>query len=399
MKNSKNGLESINSKRNVAVIFGGKSVEHDISIITGVQTLNSLDKTKFNIFPIYISKNGTWYTSNEFFNIKTFTNLNFLQNKSTQKVSLINQGILLLHNKKKTIEHTKIDFAFLAMHGGFGENGALQGFLDVCGVSYSSPNVYSSSVCMNKVATKILLKSADINVTNFKVLQQETYNKLGYKEIEKSLQNLRFPLIVKPCNLGSSVGITFCKNAARLKDAISFAFLFDSCVLVEEVVENLREVNLSILGDTSNLETSVIEEVSMSDDFLTFENKYLNNGSSKGMENTTRIIPAKLEKAIEDKVIEFGTKAYKFLGCKGLVRIDFLIDGKTSEVYLNELNTIPGSLSNYLWKDKGYNFTELLNKMMEYSLLEKEKEQSKVTNFSSNVLANFEKCDKLDFKK
>ncbi len=388
-----------NTKKNVAVIFGGKSVEHDISIITGVQTLNSLDKNKYNIYPIYISKDENWYTSNNFFNIKTFAESDFLHNKNIKKISLINGGILLLHNKKKPTEYAKINFAFLSTHGGSGEKGALQGFLDMCGVAYSSPNVFSSSICMNKFATKILLNFAGINTTNFKLFLQEDYNEFGYKFIEDNLQNLNYPLIVKPCNLGSSVGITFCKDTKHLKDAISFAFLFDSQVLVEEVVENLREVNLSVLGNTTSLETSVIEEVNISDDFLTFENKYLGNGSSKGMENTGRTIPAELDEETQKQVIEFGVKAYKLLNCKGLVRIDFLINTKTNKVYLNEINTIPGSLSNYLWKDKNYTFTELLNKLLEYSEEEKTKEQSKVTNFSSNVLSNFEKCDKLDFNK
>ena len=157
MKNLKNNTNVKELKKNVAVIFGGKSVEHDISIITGVQTLNSLDKNKYNIYPIYIAKNGNWYTSNDFFNIKTFTNSQFLCNKSIQKISLIYGGVLLLHNKKKLVEFAKIDFAFLSMHGGFGENGALQGFLEMCDVCYSSPNVFSSSICMNKVATKIFI--------------------------------------------------------------------------------------------------------------------------------------------------------------------------------------------------------------------------------------------------
>lgn len=397
MKNLKSNTQT-NTKINVAVIFGGKSVEHDISIITGVQTLNSLNKTKYTIYPIYISKTGNWYTSDDFFNIKTFAKQGFLKEKSVKEICLINGGTLLILNKKKPVEYAKISFAFLSTHGGFGENGALQGFLDICGVCYSSPNVLSSSICMNKFATKILLDFEGINVTKFEIINQQEYLKQE-KIIEEKIKNLKFPLIVKPCSLGSSVGITFCKNASKLKDAITFALLFDSCVLVEEVVENLKEVNLSIMGNTEKCETSCIEEVIAEKEFLTFENKYLNNNNSKGMESTSRIIPAKLTKEVEDKVREFGIKAYNLLNCKGLVRIDFLIDSKTNQVYLNEINTIPGSLSNYLWKDKEYSFSMLLDKMLEYNLQEKQKEQSKVTNFSSNVLSNFEKCEILKLNK
>ncbi len=389
-----------NNKKNIIVIFGGKSVEHDISIITGVQTTNALDKNKYNIYPIYISKTGIWYTSEEFFDIKTFSKNDFLNKNKYSVVNISNDGMLCFLKKNKYIKNIKIDFAFLSTHGNLGENGALQGFLEICGISYSSPNVFSSAICMNKLATKNLLSCSKINVTNYVSLQQEEFTKNGYKGIEDKILKLKFPLIVKPCNLGSSVGITFCKTKEKLKDAVSFAFLFDSCVLVEEAVENLREVNLSIMGSNIEKELSVIEEVNIKNDFLTFENKYLNNESSaKGMENTGRTIPAKLEDDIKNKINEYGEIAYNLLDCKGIVRIDFLINDKTGEVFLNEVNTIPGSLSNYLWVDKGYTFSRLLDKVMDYAIKEKQNQSSKVTNFSSNVLNNFEKCTKLDLKK
>ena len=385
------------SKKTIAVIFGGKSVEHDISIITGVQALNAVDENKYNIVPIYISKEGDWYTSNFFYNIKTFTDNNFCKNAKKVLIGL-NQNLYLAKNKKLKFLK-KIDFALLATHGGQGENGCLQGFLESCSLPHSSPSVLGSSICMNKLVTKQILQSLNINVAKYLSLTKSEYKKksLGLKE---KLSSFKFPLIIKPANLGSSVGISFCKNFSQIKNALSFAFLFDELVLIEEAVQNLKEYNISVVGNSCNCELSNIEEVVIKKDFLSFENKYLNKeNSSKGMENTLREIPANLPMEVEQKVKSIAQKTYFNLHCKGIVRMDFLVNNKTREVYLNEINTIPGSLSNYLWATKKYNFKTLINKTIKYCLEDWENSKTKVTNFSSSVLKQFGEGNKINFKK
>ncbi len=385
-------------KKNIAVLFGGKSVEHDISIITGVQTLNSLDITKYNIYPIYITKDNIFTISQNFFDIKFFTKGNITpKTKNIKQVQFSQDAFLYVTKGKKFVKFTKLDFVILCTHGGEGEKGSLQGLLDIYDIPYSSCDVFSSSICMNKVATKQLLLQNDINVVDYKTLSKSEYEKGNYLT---KIKSLKYPLIVKPCNLGSSIGVTFCKNNNQLKNALSFAFLFDNQILIEQAVENLKEVNISVMGNSFENECSDIEEVLFQKDFLTFENKYLNKeSSSKGMENTSRIIPANINEENKDKLIKIAQKTYSILNCKGVVRIDFLINTKTNQIYVNEVNTIPGSLSNYLWKNKGYSFNDLLEKVMEYSLSEYEKEKKKVVNFSSNVLSQFNDALKLKLTK
>lgn len=391
-------MRKIEEKRNVIVLFGGKSVEHDISIITGVQTLNAINKRKNNIIPIYITKNGEFLSSEAFFNIKTFSNNN-LNKINYKKVILTNDSYLYFYKGKKLKQWSKVDFAFLATHGGLGENGELQGFLDVCNIAYSSSNVLSSSIGMNKLVAKQILSSQQINQANYFAVNQKDFNK-NTKIISQKVKEMGFPIIVKPASLGSSIGISFCKTLKNVKNAISFAFLFDKTVIVEKAVENLREFNISAIGNEFECELSDIEEVLIKKDILSFENKYLNKeSSSKGMENTTRNFPAEINYELEKTIKDVANKVYFLLNCKGVVRFDFLVNDKTQEVYFNEVNTIPGSLSNYLWTKKGYNFERLLDKIMDYCLESKKNKESKVSNFSSNVLKQFKNSSKLDFKK
>jgi len=372
-------------KQVVAVIFGGKSVEHDISIITGVQVLNNLDKNKFEILPLYISKQNEWFFDEKFFDIKTFSENDFLL--KSKKVCLGQDKNLSFVKGKKQKLFKQIEFAFLALHGNLGENGSVQGLLELCNVPYSSPNVFGSAVCMNKLVTKYVCKSLDIKVVNFKeVLERDYINDFDF---EKHFSGLNFPVIVKPNNLGSSVGISFCENENQLKNALSFAFLFDKEIIVEEAVPNLRELNLAILGNRFECEMLNIEEVKVEKDFLTFENKYY--GEKKGMENQKRIIPAVIDENIKKTILDYGEKIFLSLGLKGCVRIDFLLDDSTQEVYLNEINTIPGSMANYLFKEK-YSFSNLLEKMMSYSLIENNIDNKKIYKFSSSVLEKF--CEK-----
>lgn len=386
-----------NNKIEVAVIFGGCSVEHDISIITGVQTLNNIDKEKFNITPIYITKDGRWLYSDKFFNIKTFVDENnFLKNSC--EILLSKGGNIYKLKGKKYFPIKKISFVYFALHGGVGENGAIQGLIENLDIPYSCCGVLSSAVCMNKLAAKNILAQNNILTTEHIFMFKNDYNGKFQKVIEKLEEKLfKFPLIVKPCSLGSSIGINVCKNKTQLKNAISFAFMFDSCVLIERLVESLREFNIAVMGNESEVEISDIEEVFSSKEFLTFESKYLNNSSNKnGMENADRVVPANLKEQTKNLICDFASKAFKILNCKGIVRIDFLYNNKTGELFLNELNTIPGSLANYLWKTKNYNFKDILNKLYNYGIEQFEIDKKKIVRFSTNVLSKFENAEKLE---
>lgn len=385
-------------KLNVAVIFGGKSVEHDISIITGVQTLNNLDKQKYNVFPLYITREGKWLYSKNFYDIKVFIkNIDVSKEVLTVNLSSLDSGLYRIVGKKQKLL-ANIDFAFLATHGANGENGALQGHLEMCSIPYSSCGVGASAICMDKSFTKAFLNNHNISTPNYVCLNGED-SKRGFTATLQKLQQLKYPLIVKPCSLGSSVGINLCKTKTALKNALSFAFLFDDKVLVEEAVDNLREFNIGVIGNSIKQEISDIEEVFSKNEFLTFESKYLNDVKSKGMESTSRKIPAELPCEARQYIEQTALNIFKVLGCKGIVRIDFLFDENKNTVYLNEINTIPGSLANYMWKTKKLSFSKLLDKLLDYAMQEKDLKSKKITNFSSNVLSKFENAQKLEITK
>ena len=213
----------------------------------------------------------------------------------------------------------------------------------------------------------------------------------------EKVEGLNYPIVVKPNNLGSSIGITFCKDKDMLLDAVSFAFLFDTEVLCEEAVCNLRELNIACLGAGEMCECSLVEEVTPNKDFLTFENKYL--GGGKGMESQKRIIPASISKKILNRIEIYARRMFKTHKMKGCVRMDFLMDEKTEMVYMNEINPIPGSFANYLWKNKGYSFQNLLEKMKDYAEIDYAEKGKKITQFSSSVLQNFSQADGGKFRK
>lgn len=371
-------------KENIAVIFGGVSVEHDISVITGLQVLANLDRQRDNIIPIYIAKDGRFLTDERFWNIESFAGEDSFG--KAKQVILGNGGNLFWVKGKKAKLLCKIDFAYLALHGGMGENGCVQGLLDCCGVRYSSSDCYASNICMNKFMTKMVAKEQKIPVAKGLLLGEKDKN-ISAEELFERVKGLNYPIVVKPNNLGSSIGITFCKDQEMLQGAVSFAFLFDREVLCEEAVSNLREVNIACLGAGNECECSLVEEVTPNNDFLTFENKYL--GGGKGMESQKRIVPASLSKKILNRIEIYAKKMFEALKMKGCVRMDFLMDEKSETVYLNEVNSIPGSLANYLWGNKGYSFGELLEKMKYYATLEQEEKDKKVTQFSSSVLKNY----------
>ncbi len=385
------------TKKNVAVVFGGKSVEHDISIITGLQILHNLDIRKYRIVPIYISKENIFYTGNELFIVDTYNKVDF--EKKLKEVSFCykNSGLYEIKGKKQKFLF-KVDFAFLALHGGIGERGSIQGLFDVCNIPYSSCGVLGSSICMDKYITKLICSSLNINVVKYVLLNESQIK--NSKDIQNKIKDLKYPLIVKPNSLGSSIGVNFCKDEKELKNAVSFAFMFDSKVLIEEVVSNLRELNMAVVGNKSICcDVSLLEEVTPKKEFLTFESKYLNQNAKKGMESLSRIVPANVSKEIYETIKDYSIKIYNTLDLSGCVRIDYLLDNSTGQVYLNEVNTIPGSLANYLFKNKNFSFLNLLEKIMDDITRSKDDEDKKITRFTSSVLSNYKNSSNFTINK
>ena len=379
-------------KIKLGVIFGGVSVEHEVSVITAIQAMESIDSKKYEIIPIYIDKNGVWYSGAMLRDIKIYSDMDLLKRYAKEVVLYKRDGLFFLQNKRGLFKRdvTEIDLCFPIMHGTYGEDGNLQGYLETVGIPYCESDTYAAVVGQDKVFMKQIWRESGVPVVKFDWFFDTDYNKDPEKIIER-LEKIGYPLIVKPARLGSSVGIKVCKNQTELTDAISDAINYDNKILVEEVVENLTEVNISVLGNYQKQSLSVIEEVGSSNNFLTYDDKYKagGKGKSKGMASAKRIIPARISPKLEKEVRDIAIKAYRSLNSAGVVRIDFLIDSKNEKVYANEINSIPGSLSFYLWEKTDKEYHELLDDILNIGIRTYKNKKSKVHSFDTNILSNY----------
>ena len=337
-------------KIKVGVIYGGKSVEHEISVISAVQAMNFMDEEKYDIVPIYITKNLEMYTGGMLKDIDSYRDLSLIK-KYAKKINLVNKKGRFVLQKTSWFkrEINEIDIALPIVHGQGTEDGTIQGYLELLGIPYVGSNVVSSAVGQDKVFMKQIFEANNIATKKY-IWFFDTEYEHDKNNVVKRINKLEYPIIIKPATLGSSIGISIVRNEDELDDKLNEAFKYTTKVLVEEVVTNLTEVNVSVLGNYDHMQTSVIEEVIKGDDILSYKDKYIGNakGSTKGMVTTRRIIPARIDKKLEEEVLELAKKVFLVLNNRGIVRIDFLIDNKKKKVYVNEINTIPGSLSYYL---------------------------------------------------
>lgn len=376
----------------LGVIFGGVSVEHEVSVISAVQAMQAIDKEKYDVIPIYITKDREWYTGEILKDMDTYTDMDLLK-RYTKNVSLINKkGKFYLQSKGlfKTIV-TELDLVLPIGHGTNMEDGTLQGYLQTIGIPYCESDIAASSVAQDKVTQKLVFQSKNLPMTAFTWFYDVDYTE-DQENILKECAKLKYPIIVKPATLGSSVGINFAKDEAELKNAIEEAIQYDKKILVEHAVENLSEVNISVLGDYKYQEVSAIEEVTTIHHLLTYADKYMGNAKdkpSKGMAGLGRKVPAKLEKKMQSEVESVAVKAFKAVGLAGVCRIDFLIDKNDNKVYINEINSIPGSLSFYLWEPKGKKYRELLDEIIKIGIKNYQDNSAKVHSFESNILEGY----------
>ncbi len=391
-------------KYRVGVIFGGESVEHEVSIITAIQAMNKMDEEKYEIVPIYITKNREWYTGDMLRDIDVYQDFNLIKNYSTNVVLYYKNGSYVLQSKKGLFKKTikEIDIAFPIVHGTNVEDGVLQGYLQTIGIPYVGSNVYASVAGQDKAIMKDIWKSANLPMTKYVWFYDVDYRE-DSEAVIKKVNKLKYPVIVKPATTGSSVGISVCENNEKLKEGIDEAIQYDSKIIVEEVVENLKEVNIAVMGNYEHQKTSEIEEVLSGNKFLTYNDKYIGGGkgklkggfkiptkaSSKGMASANRKLPADLDKEMKEEIETIAKDAFKALGSSGNSRIDFLVDQDSQKVYINEINSIPGSLAFYLWEAKGEEFTKVLDDMIQIGIKDYKKRTSKTHSFETNILAGF----------
>lgn len=347
------------SKLKLAVIFGGISTEHDVSVVSGTSVIQNLNKEKYDIYPIYIDNEGNWYN----------------YTKEINKIKVLPIGTKLEEISKidNIIEYLKqMDIAFPVLHGLGGEDGSIQGLFQMINLPYVGCGILASSVGMDKVYTKIIFEKAEISQTKYEYIkannEEFTYIYKDFSEekmkltniVEKIEKSLTYPMFVKPSNSGSSVGVKKANNNEQLQQAIINASKYDTKILIEEGIIG-REIECAVLG-TKEIISSPVGEVLAADDFYSFDAKY-NNQESK------TIIPADIDKETSNEIRDLSIKAFKAIDGKGLARVDFFVENKTNKIYINEINTLPGftTISMYpkLFEQIGISYTEILDKLIE----------------------------------
>ena len=375
-------------KTRVAMLFGGKSVEHEVSVISGIQAVMNMDTDKYAVIPVYMTKRNEMYIGEEIGKIESYKNIDELLKKSQRVIMTNEDGKVFLtpfpvkmFGGKKAVE---IDVAFPVVHGTNVEDGAFQGYLKTMGIPFVGCDVTASAIGMDKYIMKAVLKECDVPV-----LDAQLYTLSDYAQIEilldKVEKGLGYPVIVKPVNLGSSVGISVAKNRVELTHSVDDAFKYATKVLVEHAITNLREINCSVLGDENDAIASECEEPLHTFDGNTVLLTEILDQLIR-MASVSRKIPAELSPEKREEVRELAVRSFKALGCNGVSRIDFMIDEDNGKLYFNEINTIPGSLAFYLWDPVGVPYKELLDRMIQLSLKRARTEERLTFTFDTNIL-------------
>ena len=382
-------------KIKLGVIFGGQTVEHEVSIISAIQAMKNLDKDKYEIIPIYIAKDKTWYTGAMLNDVEMFKDFETTK-RYAKRVTLCkkdNKFVLQATNGLFRKDLCELDIVLPVVHGNNVEDGTLAGYLETVGIPYVGSHVLGSALGQDKVVQKQVLASEGVPIVDYVWFFDNEYLE-SKDEIIKKIKKLGLPVVVKPATLGSSVGIKYVDEESELESAIEDAINYDNKVLIEKAVENLVEVNSSVLGNYESMKVSPLEEVMGLDEILSYADKYLSNakktgGGSKGMASTSRIIPARISKELTHDIQETSKQVFKLLNLSGVVRIDYLIDKKTQKYYVNEPNIIPGSLAFYLWKEDGLKYKDLLDEMINIAIREYKNNNRKVNSFDTNILEGF----------
>ena len=374
--------------KTVGVFFGSRNPEHDVSIITGQLIISGLKKLGYPVVAVYIDKMGKWYTGDAYATLSHFSS-GKIHNEADGRLFLdleASHGKLVFKRKGLGGARVTVDLAFPAFHGQNGEDGTFQGLCEMLSVPYVGCDVTASAVTMDKVMTKQLYQAEHIATTNFVAFSRHEWVAEKNAVLKKIDSQLSLPLIVKPAHLGSSIGITKAKTPKDLEFGIDVACHYDTKVIVETCVANLMDVTCAVIGTHEPIASQLQESV-FADDVFSYENKYLDEGGAQlGAAHNSIVIPARLDDATTKEIQSTAVRVYKLIGCSGIARVDFLYDKKTQRYFVNEVNTLPGTLYHHLWKKSGIELPELLTKLIGYAE-EAYKEKEKVTHvFASDIL-------------
>lgn len=381
-------------KTNVGVFFGGRSVEHEISVISALQAINAFDQSKYNIIPIYISKQGRWYTGPLTLDIRNYKDMKSLCERSEEvfmrpeygdyKLYRANPGGGLLSKKNPVYEELHVVIPVL--HGSHGEDGMFEGLLETIGIPFAGCDTLSSANGMDKITMKMILRAEGIPVVDYVWFTDKEWIDNRDAIVDKIEGKLGYPVIVKPANLGSSVGIGKAADRQSLIEKVDNAEKFSQRIIVEHMIEDMMEINCSVLGDADDHQSSVCEEPISKGDFLSYEEKY-GGGAKAGMQASEKKIPADIPVEMSEEIRRMAGETFRVLSCHGVSRVDVMVDRKDNSIYVNEINTIPGSLSFYLWEESGISFTQLMDRLVALALKRKRETDRKTFTYDANIFA------------
>lgn len=377
-------------KTTIGVFFGGRSTEHEISVISASQAMHAINAAKYDVVPIYISKQGKWYTGEALLDIKNYRNTADLLGKVEEVYMEPTFGDYNLYKKKRGLFGSNVvkhlDMVIPVLHGSNGEDGIFEGVLETIGIPYAGCNTVSSANGMDKITMKMILKSCGIPVVDYVWFTDKEWFARRDELIDRIEKEIGYPVIVKPANLGSSVGIGRACNREELIEKIDGAEVYTTRIIVEDMVEDLQEINCSVLGDCDENQASVLEEPIKSGEILSYEDKYVGGTKgAKGMQAAQKRIPADLPKAETERIQFLARETFRVLSCHGVSRVDMIIDRKTRDIYVNEINTIPGSLSFYLWEATGISFEQLMDRLVELAIKRKREQGMKTVSYDHNI--------------
>lgn len=385
------------SKLQLGVFYGSRTCEHDVSIISAVQLMRAVNREKYDVIPVYISKQGEWFTGEALFEMSTYTNFDPMK-KGVIRVNLditagsgaltrIEHGKGLL-GKDREVVVARIDCAIPVFHGMHGEDGTVQGLLELCNIPYASAGVGASALGMDKVYMKQFFRGAGFPVLPGCWFLRRAWERDRVQVMEAIEKELPYPVFVKPASLGSSIGVSRANNRSELEEALELAFDFDRKVLIEQGLNKPLELNCSVLGYNGEAEASEIEMPVTGGDLLSYLDKYGASGGSKGMASLKRVLPAPIEPELKEKIQKLSVEIFNNLDCRGVVRIDYMFDAASNGLYITEINTIPGSMAFYLWEATKLPYAEMIDKLVAFAMEARQDKDDSNYAYSSSILSD-----------
>ena len=377
-------------RQTVAVIFGGRSVEHDVSIVTGHQIMQAFPAASYEVLPVFIARDGRWFTGEPLLNLQNFQDTDLIQRDGVQACLLSpdtrHHGLIInpLAPRFSKSVIKRIDVVFPALHGSHGEDGSLQGLLELADIPYVGCATLGSALANDKIMTKTILRQAGLPVLDDYAFTRDQWLEEPDAIIAAICDEFEFPLFIKPAALGSSIGIGRADSAELLRASIDIAANFDRRILVEPAITGGIEINCSVIGYGQRYEASTLEQPLSWDDFLSYEDKYLRG--SEGMKSAERLIPAPLSPELTEHIKQITVSAFKAVDGRGIARIDYLVRPDEDEVYLNEINTMPGSLAFYLWQEEGYSRSDLVEKLVALALEAYAVKRRNIYDYQTNLV-------------